>query len=311
LNKRDGSITISAFMARAARDSNGAPPPRGIVRAPSPDGLLDGRRVLPGAALAPYVHHFWFVRWSLRTPFSAEALQHPSAQITFVSEAGGRRAEITGVHTGRLARTLAGEGATFGITFRAAMFHPLLRGSMASITDRVVALEEVLGAKAMAWTRAIDDDLALERAMASTEAFLGPLLPRPNPKLTRLRDLVEQIASDRSIVRVEDVCAMSGLDVRALQRSFRTYLGVSPKWVIQRFRSHEALAQLAGARPPPIAALAASLGYSDQAHFTREFKRTVGVPPLSFARAQRAGLPSAEVALSGSSADDDRPAAPG
>jgi len=165
---------------------------------------------------------------------------------------------------------------------------------MASITDRVVPLVEVLGAKSVAWARALDEGLALEHQIAITEAFLAPLLLRPSPKLTRVRDLVESIAGDRSILRVEDVCKVSGLDARALQRSFRTYLGVTPKWVIQRFRSHEALAQLTGSRPPPIAALAASLGYADQAHFTREFKRTVGEPPLSFARAQVSNQSSSE-----------------
>lgn len=266
-------------MTRAARESPELAPPRGIVRAPVPDGLLDGRRLLP-VTLAPYVHHFWSLRWALRTPFTAEALQHPSAQITVVRAAGRRRAEITGVHRGRLARRLVGEGQTFGITFRAAMFQPLLGASMASLTDRVVPLHEVLASNA--WTRAIDEEPEVAAKIAIAEASLAPLLPPLEPSLVRVRDLVERMGSDRSIQRVEDVCDLSGLDPRALQRVFRTYVGVSPKWVLQRYRLHEAAAQLVSAEPPPLAALAASLGYADQAHFCRDFKRVVGATPLSF-----------------------------
>ena len=55
--------------------------------------------------------------------------------------------------------------------------------------------------------------------------------------------------------------------------------------VVQRYRLHEAAAQLASRHPPALAALAAlaaSLGYADQAHFTRDFKRMVGETPRSF-----------------------------
>jgi AraC-like DNA-binding protein len=49
--------------------------------------------------------------------------------------------------------------------------------------------------------------------------------------------------------------------------------------VIRRYRMHEAAAQLRSKTPPPLAELAASLGYADQAHFTRDFKSVVGRTP--------------------------------
>jgi AraC-like DNA-binding protein len=61
-------------------------------------------------------------------------------------------------------------------------------------------------------------------------------------------------------------------------------VGVSPKWVIRRYRLQEAAEQLKGRRPPTLAALAASLGYADQPHFARDFKLTVGQTPRAFAR---------------------------
>ena len=109
-----------------------------------------------------------------------------------------------------------------------------------------------------------------------TEALLAPLLTTPSPRLERIRDLVERIAVDRSILRVDDIARESDLDPRALQRCFHTYVGVSPKSVIQRYRLHEAAIQLRAPHPPSLAELAASLGYADQAHFGRDFKRTVG-----------------------------------
>jgi AraC-like DNA-binding protein len=72
------------------------------------------------------------------------------------------------------------------------------------------------------------------------------------------------------------------LHLRELQRWFRDAVGVSPKWVIQRYRLHEALSALERG-DATVAQLAAELGYADQAHFARDFKRLVGISPSRYA----------------------------
>jgi len=73
--------------------------------------------------------------------------------------------------------------------------------------------------------------------------------------------------------------------VRALQRLFSDYVGASPKWVINRYRLHEAIARVQAGHPVAWAALAQDLGYFDQAHFIADFRRLVGVTPAEYARA--------------------------
>ena len=215
-----------------------------------------------------------------------ESLPHPAAQILRIASAAERSAIVLGVRSGALARTLDGEGETFGVSFRPVMFHALLGASMDSITDGVVPLEDLLGPSARSWARAIDAARVPEEKVALTECLLRPLLETRSPRLERLRDLVERIAAERSILRVDDLVHASDLDKRALQRCFRTYVGISPKAVIQRYRLHEAAIQLRAPHPPSLAELAASLGYADQAHFGRDFKRTVGQTPRAFGLAR-------------------------
>jgi AraC-like DNA-binding protein len=87
--------------------------------------------------------------------------------------------------------------------------------------------------------------------------LLTPLLDtRERERLERIRDLVERIAFDRSIIRVDEIARASGLGKRALQRCFCTHVGVLPKSVIQRYRLHEAALQLRAPDPPPLAELA-------------------------------------------------------
>ncbi len=89
------------------------------------------------------------------------------------------------------------------------------------------------------------------------------------------------MARDRSIIRLQDVVTASGLSLRLLQRHFLQYVGVNPKWVIQRYRLHEAAERL---KAGPVDLTALALGYFDQAHFTRDFRAIVGKPPGAWSR---------------------------
>src|SRR6266699_434040 len=79
--------------------------------------------------------------------------------------------------------------------------------------------------------------------------------------------------------------AAAGMTARTLQRLFADYVGVSPKWVMRRARLHEAAERADSGEPVDWAELAADLGYADQAHLTRDFTVTIGVPPTRYAAA--------------------------
>jgi AraC-like DNA-binding protein len=95
--------------------------------------------------------------------------------------------------------------------------------------------------------------------------------------------IVHALLYDRSINRVDDVTARFGLSARSLQRLFQRYVGVSPKWVLQRYRLHEAAARLAEGTSGTWAEVAVELGYCDQSHFIRDFTRAVGMTPVAYA----------------------------
>jgi AraC-like DNA-binding protein len=80
-----------------------------------------------------------------------------------------------------------------------------------------------------------------------------------------------------------------GIPARTLQRLFNRYVGVSPKWVLRRYRLHEAAARLAEPPPGSWAQVAAELGYVDQAHFINDFTAAVGMTPAQYAAACATG----------------------
>jgi len=260
--------------------------PRGLLRTNGRAGTSEHQRVLPDLRLRPMIAHFWWVSWSFPEPFVTETLPHPSVHLTF--ESASARGEIGGPAPGRFVRTLEGSGHVFGIKFRPAAFQPLLGAALSTLQGTTLAIERVFGTAGIALGKAMQRATDFEARIELAEAFF---LPRARPlpsEVERMRDLVERMADDRSLVRVEDAAALVELDVRALQRRFRRYVGVTPKWVLMRYRLHEAVERLKGKRPPSLAALAAELGYTDQAHFARDFKAVVGRTTAEFARNERA-----------------------
>ena len=89
---------------------------------------------------------------------------------------------------------------------------------------------------------------------------------------------------DRSLLKVAQVEEKCGVGTRSLQRLFERYVGVSPKWVLSRYRMHDVVTDLDAGYGGSLADLAAKYGWFDQAHFTREFTDLVGVPPSAYQR---------------------------
>jgi AraC-like DNA-binding protein len=112
------------------------------------------------------------------------------------------------------------------------------------------------------------------------EELLRAHRPPPDATAESVADLVERIAGEPELTRVDSVAALYGTSVRGLQRLFAEYVGVGPKWVIRRYRLHEITERLAAGGPVDWAGLAAELGYADQAHLVRDFRSMVGDPDL-------------------------------
>ena len=124
----------------------------------------------------------------------------------------------------------------------------------------------------------------MDAMTAAAERLLQAHLPAVDANVERVAGLVAAIASDRSITAVEQLCERTGLNARALQRLFKNYVGIGPKWVINRYRLHEAIAQLQQGQAADWVELALSVGYFDQAHFIRDFRALVGCTPAQYAR---------------------------
>ncbi|MGI5131527.1 AraC family transcriptional regulator [Pseudonocardia sp. CA-107938] len=225
----------------------------------------------PGPVLAPFVERIWWACWSYARPYRQVVVPFPGVHLTVRP---GCAPEVHGVATSRRIRELDGEGRVTGVEFRPGGFRPFLRSRVAALTDRVVGVADVPGLRGTPAEPGGPHEL---------RAWLEPLVPAHDPAAEWAAETVALVAADRTIVRVDQLAELRGTHVRGLQRRFAEYVGVGPKRVIRRYRLREVTERMAHARPVDWAALAAELGFADQAHLARDFAALFGEPLTHYA----------------------------
>lgn len=247
---------------------------------------VDGRTFAPPGDLADVVAALWTSRWDLRgqRPHVSELLGDPCVHIVCEDGDGPAGARVVGVWTRLWRRTLAGRGRVRAVKLRAGAARAFVDVPAVRLSNRITPLAEVFGPDAGRLERAV---LAPEGDGEAFAAFTTWL--RDHRLHARAADsslavaLVERIVRAPEILTVEHLAQVAGLGPRALQRLFRDHVGATPKWVIRRNRLQEVALRIERGEAPSLAALAADLGYTDQAHLARDFKSVVGKSPRAFA----------------------------
>lgn len=254
----------------------------GVLRHSPPPGTYLHLRHAPPPDLAPWIEHFWIERWNLEhgAPQTRELLPHPAVHLVFAPG----RSRVYGVQLRRFVRELTGSCCILGAKFHPGAFFPFLARPVDSLANDSVCADEVFANASAAESRILQagDDRAMVEAAC---AFLREKLPAADVKVGIARQAVREIERDSELTRVCDAARRSGMTERALQRLFSRYVGASPRWVIKRYRTYEALERLADLRGAALCDLAQDLGYFDQAHFSNDFRRSTGHPPAEYAGA--------------------------
>ncbi|MGW4352588.1 AraC family transcriptional regulator [Nocardia sp. NPDC004582] len=266
------------------------PPPetaKGILRPRQQNAANNHARLPAGERVSRYVEWYWAVRWDRRgePPFYAEVLPYPCVNLTFERTHERTGAFVTGVWTTKYVRELAGAGETFGVKFRAGGFGAFTGLDVGALSDTSVPAAEIFpAADALAEAVLATEDALIRRDLIEDFLVTAQGEEGDQSAYRQVLLIIEAMEHDRDLTRVDQVTERFGIPIRTLQRLFRRYVGGSPKWVLRRYRLQDGAHLLAEGRTSDLAALALDLGYFDQAHFSNEFAKEIGMAPLEYAR---------------------------
>ncbi len=254
--------------------------PRGILNQQAGEKKFQLALHAPAQDLVFFVEHYWIVTWDLRKqePYLSEILPHPCVHLVIEQD----RSYIVGVMTKKFSYLLKDKGRVFGIKFRPGAFYPFIQTPLSQLTDHTIALTDAFGAEGQTLEEAMLAQEDEGGMVACAESFLRARLPAWDENIILITRIIDRISTRCAITRVDEVASQLHLNTRMLQRLFSQYVGVTPKWVIKRYRLHEAAERLGAGEVKDWAQLALDLGYFDQAHFIKEFKAIVGKAPAEY-----------------------------
>ncbi|HEX8692985.1 MAG TPA: helix-turn-helix domain-containing protein [Longimicrobium sp.] len=131
--------------------------------------------------------------------------------------------------------------------------------------------------------------LALELLALGWRADAARGEGRPPAWLARVRDRLHAEFARRDL-RLAALAAEAGVHPVTLARSFRACYGESVGECVRRLRIEWSATALASGAP--ISRVALSAGFADQSHFTRAFRRALGVTPAEWRRRPSSRTPT-------------------
>jgi AraC-like DNA-binding protein len=240
----------------------------------------------PSAPLRPYVACYWTLASG-----GAPHLVLPDGCSDFIFRWGAGAGRFIGVMTRPVVKPASAPGVSFGVRFRPGAAFSLLRVAARELRDETAPLTEILGAPGRPLEGRVLAAGDLRGALRALDAALLSLLAGSRPLDPRLAAALAHIGATRGGAPLPEVARRAGLGERQLERLFDERVGMGPKALGRVIRLQAAAGALVSAPDAPLAALAHDLGYADQPHLTREFKRLSGLTPAEFAAQRRATPP--------------------
>jgi len=255
---------------------------RGILNPHVAEKMFKLTRHIPSTELAFFVEWYWIIHWDLqgKEPHIQDVLPYPSVNLAIEKRQSG----IFGVVTGKFSRELVGKGRVVAAKFRPGAFYPYAQHPISQFTNKTTALFDVFGGDGDQLEKSILAIETDEEALVRLEDFLLERLPEQDSNVVMVNEIIDMVIADRNITRVDELVSRLNMNKRSLQRLFNQYVGVSPKWVIQRYRLQDAADQLIKNHTTDCTDMALRLGYFDLAHFIKDFKTIVGLSPAEYAR---------------------------
>jgi AraC-like DNA-binding protein len=237
-------------------------------------------RYAPADDLKYLIERYWVTEWDLRgqDPYSQIILAHPN--INMVIEPNNTR--IYGIAKTTTSHLLQGQGRVIGIKFRLGGFYPFWEQPISKLAGQSIDSRDIFGEDA----RTLEDEVLAtddeEQKVLLLESFLRARLPKHDGNVELVNRMIDTMVADREMLKVDDIVDRFNINKRTLQRLFNRYVGTSPKWVLQRYRLHDAASRIESGEVVDWSRLSLELGYYDQAHFIKDFKAIIGNSPEEY-----------------------------
>lgn len=250
------------------------------------------REYQPSEALKPFVHCLWSITFD-STSNEVTPVQRcfPSGCIELIVQSRGPllrglqndhwfdypRAVLTGVCDYATTWVAHHGSETIGVRFTPEGAIRLFNPPLKEYRNNSLDAELLLGKRISSIIDRLEDCKSMKEQVVVMETFLKDQVKQVTLEQTYFTEALRLIRQSDDL-NIGDLSKKVYVCDRQLQRSFQNHMGISPKTYHKVMRLYKSF-RLGLMRQQSYTDIAYEAGYSDSAHFTREFKNYFGSSP--------------------------------
>ena len=234
------------------------------------------RRYFPSDLFNGFIEQFWFVSWNLeeQRTHTQQNLPDPNFHLIISNEG----VKLLGPVSKKYSYKMEGVGRIIGVKFETGALKELLPLPIEDYVNREVLAKEIFGLDFVNNLISLyehENDLeVISYIHDNLTSFVQPITK--SKAITQ--SLVSLIKNNENICTVKQVASHANISSRSVQRYFSEYVGLSPKWLIRKYRLSRVLDELE-TNSVSILDIVTQLEYVDQSHLIRDFKEILGITP--------------------------------
>ena len=207
------------------------------------------------------------------------AIPDGCVDILFDCDSSHPKVEVFGTTMEAMDIELMSHHRYFGVRFISGIVPDCLNISAQELVEHHYDFLEVLPQ-----ANQVFEDIVTSSSFTEQAALFGAFFDnKENRQPSALTAQVLRIICEKNgCIRVNDLESLTGYTTRTIQRQFRADMGMSPKAFSQIMRCQSAVYDINHGDNIAFSDMACDLGFSDQSHFLREFKKLVKTTPLDY-----------------------------
>ena len=247
----------------------------------------------PTKLLCPWIECYWNVQLNIgENPKSEIILPNGKIKMIFALEGNyqviNRRthkmnqAWLSGIHHEPLEIKYNGKSNLIGVRFYPHGIFPFLNIPIHETVNQVENLNSIWG---MFQEEIFETVCMIKEPEKIYPALDQLLIKKISERKTNQHQTIENIVKHiktKPNQSIPELASSLGYTQRHLNRLFKDHTGINPKLLGQIFRFEKAYSYLHGHSEEEITNLISILGYYDQSHFNKEFKRFSGMTPSEY-----------------------------
>lgn len=250
------------------------------------------KRIIPAPHLQPVAECYWIVEDDNNTPHQQKIIPDGYPEIIFhygdpfrIKTGASWEMQSSNLLAGQIRNFFylenTGMSGVLGIKLKPTALTHLFNLRMDVYTDKVVPLESVLGKIFQPIIDAVETIRDHETILHLVNEQLGLLCSKVNLTETPVDKAVASILHRKGMITVAEMASEAGVGERHLERLFKKYVGLSPKFYARIIRFNY-IFQLIQQEDPAWTSITFDSGFYDQSHFIRNFKAFTGEDPSAY-----------------------------